>query len=271
MLARRGAASWLVLPALLLAGSAGWFALRQPRLDAGTGETPVAPAGGAETADLGDTDGSAPESPASPAVTKGEIAVALLRAGLSADALACAGVNASGVAELIEDAGTHLELHAGSLALADMDYSAARVQVDAIERKAHSGIATKEELGQLATAMTSLAEAEAARETALGALITASTAHLSISQRTTLATIRANGSWSLPTQYLAEHREQADWVKLRDALANQKISAKYGEQADAACQAFLSAAHASPVTASTASNKLALLATVKATWATALH
>lgn len=258
MFARRGAASWMLLPVALLLGSAGWFALRAPAVAAVAAPST---AGG---------DSGPSEPPAPPIVTKGEIAVALLRAGLSPEALACAGVNANGVEELIEVAGTHLTQYASNLATADTNYAAARVQVDAIERKAQSCTASQEELTQLATANSSLAQATAARTAALDSLITSATAHLSAGQRTTLATIRSNASWALPTQYLAENRSQTDWVKLRDALANQKISAKYGETPDETCQSFLSAVHATQATSAAVSNNESLLATVKATWATAL-
>jgi hypothetical protein len=259
MVARRGATSWLLLPFALVLGSAGWFALRSPAVAA---------------AELPASDSNSPPAPETPpllAVTKGEIAVALLRAHLTPVALASAGVNASGVEDVIETAGMHLSLHASDLATADASFAAARVQVDALQRKTQSGIATQEEVAQLATAKTSLAQAEAARVSAIDALIAYATAHLSSSQRATLATIRANSGWALPTEYLAENRQQADWVLLRDALANQKISAKYSEVADSKCQGLLAVVHGSQATSSAKANKESLLATAKATWATALE
>jgi hypothetical protein len=260
MKTRVGSASWLVLPAVLLLGSAGWLALRP------------AAAHAAETPAPSDSSGSggSPEAPAPTVVTKGEIAVALLRAGLSAEALACAGANANAVAALIDDAQLHMNMHAAALAAADTAYASARVERDQLERKVQSGAASKQEVAALAAAKSAFTQAESMRGAEIEALFQTATAHLSVQQRATLAAIRTNQGWDLPVEYLAGEHAQIDWVKLRDALANKKISAKYGDTPDAAAKSVLASVEASPATAGAKANKESLLSATQATWNTAL-
>ncbi len=52
----------------------------------------------------------------------------------------------------------------------------------------------------------------------------AAVAGLSQAKQDTLATVRANLNRELPVQYLATNRSDADWVALREALANDRQS-----------------------------------------------
>ena len=86
------------------------------------------------------------------------------------------------------------------------------------------------------TAKTNLANAQAARESLLEDVFEAACGELTQAQSDALTTIKGNVHWGLPMQYLATDRTQQGWVDLRDALANIRISADFGEDASEDCE-----------------------------------
>jgi len=106
----------------------------------------------------------------------------------------------------------------------DEAYGAARRSHDSLRRRVQSGKGQPEDVAALRQAEGTLAQATSSRDGYLGGLRTAALATLTPAQSVLLERIQANRSWKLPTPYLAEDRSEADWVRLRSALAEKRIS-----------------------------------------------
>ena len=78
--------------------------------------------------------------------------------------------------------------------------------------------------------------------------------------------VRANDAWTQPTPYLTVERTQEQWVALRDALANERISAEAGEAADDGAVALLEQVRSDPSVSAALANIDANLALITATW-----
>lgn len=177
--------------------------------------------------------------------TAEELAAALIRAGLDPEALAAANLDQENIAPVVEDVRAEMTdspgASAGALASADADYTAAKKEHDRLGRLIRSGQSTQQDLTDYATAASDLSTATAARNSILNQLHDAGVATLGGTEQTLLATIRSNRSagWDLPIQYLVVNREEEDWVALREALANERISAALGEDPDQDAQALI--------------------------------
>jgi hypothetical protein len=196
--------------------------------------------------------------------------VALIRAGLDARSLAAAGLNANQVTALVAATSAHFVQHPEALRSADQAYAQARVAHDALERKIGSGLASSEEIAQLASARQALGAARALRASALQAIHTAATASLNETQRSKLATLRANAGKPGPIEFKAVERSEAEWLALRKALANERISAQCGDQPHAGCQTLLSTARSNASVAAAKSACDTNLAGIESAWSTAV-
>ena len=200
---------------------------------------------------------------------EGQLSVLSIRVGLDAESIAAAGVAPGSVASVIAALGAAHNSLSTPLALLDTNYTAARSAVNAAQRKIQGGTATPEEVAAFPSLEQALANAESARTAALDSLFASATSGLTAAQRTSLTSIRSNRSWKLPVEFLVVTREEAEWVALRDALSNERLAAKNGEQPNATCQQLLGTARAN---ASVAAARTALdtsLTTVTSAWTTA--
>lgn len=217
---------------------------------------------------IGGTGEADPEPPPAPADTA--TAATLTRVSLDPQALAAAGLGTGEVSELVNDAYAYLTQNPTALSSADADYADARRDVDALRRKAKSGLASAQEVSDLATAKSDLASATSARDSALDGIFDAAVADLSQAKKDLLATIRKNRGWGFACCYLVADRSEGDWVKLRDALANEKISAKLGEAVDPACSSFLGSVKGETAVSAAIVAQGSGLSSVKGAWNTAL-
>ena len=110
----------------------------------------------------------------------------------------------------------------------------------------------------------------ATRAQILGDLYTAAVAGLGAGPKSVLAELKANGTWDLPTQYLAVNRTQAGWVDLREDLANLRIAGQIGEDPDAGCQQAVAEADGDPAVSAAATNLSNNLTTVSQAWTAAI-
>ncbi|MBI5285617.1 MAG: hypothetical protein HY874_11035 [Chloroflexi bacterium] len=164
--------------------------------------------------------------------------VTLLRSGLRPEALAAAGVPPSSIASALQ-AAQSLTMVPTALASADAAFANARRASDRLERLIQSGKGTPADVAAYQIARAALASATAQRQAVLDQVFDAATTSLSTLQRTALINLRANAAWNLPPEFLVVNRTQEDWVRLRDALANEKIARKLHDQPDASAQAQL--------------------------------
>jgi hypothetical protein len=167
----------------------------------------------------------------------------LMRSRLDPEALAAAGLTASEVSEALQLAADVLNANPGAIANADSAFMSARTEVDRLQAIVQSGLATTEELAAYQTASSSLATAIAQRQGALDQVFNGSTSNLPTSKRSVLAQMRANSSLDyareLPLEFLVVDRTQAEWVSVRNALANERLAAKYPDLLSEAAQTSL--------------------------------
>jgi hypothetical protein len=200
------------------------------------------------------------------ALSATDVQVALLRAGLSAQTLTAAGVSSQQVSTIVTNAKNELVAHPTRISEDDAAFASARASADALERKIESGLATQQEIASYASATTALESAQSERAAALDAVFSAATVSLNQTQIALLQKMQANRAWKMSTEFLTVDRTEAEWLGLRDALSNERIAAKYGNEANAGCQALLSTARANPTVAAAKASMVANLATVSSAW-----
>jgi hypothetical protein len=197
--------------------------------------------------------------------TNVELADALLSSGLGAPALTAAGLSGPQITTLVGRARTHLEAHIQELRDAEEQIIAAQTTYDSLRRRIESGFGSQGDVANFVAATAALNEARASRQTVLNALIASSVAGLPFEVAATLATLRTNSGWELPTQYGVVNHGETDWIALRDAIANDTISARRGEDPDPDAHAYLLQAQADPTVAAATAN-LQNLAPLNLAW-----
>jgi len=244
--------------ATVLAASSAWFLTSTATTTPSTATTSAVAAQPTSLASL--------MSVSVPSPTPPDYKVLLLRAGLSPEALAAAGVQPAQVAGTVQSAVGAVSQAPDALGIADAAYAEARANTDRLKRKIQSGKAEEGDVQAYQTAKAALATATGQRETILNQVFDSATASLGDSRHQALLAIRANKVWNLPTEFLVVSRSEQEWVQLRDALANERIAPKVGEEPDPTAQAQLAAwrAHASVAAAKTGLDSN--LATIRAGW-----
>lgn len=209
----------------------------------------------------------------SPFVVPADFQVKLLRSGLGADALAAAGVSSGSVTAILQAAADELNAHPSDLTAADSGLVAARVESDRLRIRIQSGQASQEQLSAYQTATSNLASASTSRQAALEAVFAAATANLTAPQRSALTQIRANRavdhSNGFPIDFLVVSRTEAQWVALRDALANERLAVKYADLANEVCQERLATMRSDGSVAAARTSVQSNLTSVTAAWNTA--
>ena len=172
--------------------------------------------------------------------TSFELAASLARVGISAESLAASGASDQEVTQLVTNARSHLDAD-GFVVLetADETFRQARATHSSLSSRISSGHGTQEDVVALRNAEQALTAAEAALNQRLSGLRSAAHAALSAGEQSTLDAIEANAGRALPVQYLVSDRTDAEWVLLRDALANHRISPRFDEEFDPDCSEFL--------------------------------
>jgi hypothetical protein len=187
-----------------------------------------------------------PMSQQQPPVSSTDLTDAMLRGGFDAKALTAIGLSANGVASFVNAFRDAYATQAPVVNAADTAFDSARVSSDALRRKIESGKGSGEDVTAYQAQMSAMNTAKASRDSALASARAPAEALLSQPQSAQLARIRANKTWELPMQFLLVDRTEVQWVALRDALANEKIAPRYGEQTSPENAAVLSAARSNP-------------------------
>ena len=195
--------------------------------------------------------------------------VKLLAAGLSPRALAAAGVSQGSILATLQAAADQMNAAPIALDNAEETRATARIAADALVRKIQSGKASQEEIVSYPAAASALAAAEAACQSVLDNYFSSAISNLPLGQRTALTNIRANKAWELPEEYLVVSRSEAEWVALRDALANERIAVDLPDTASQSCAQLLSTVRAAPAVASAMTAVQTNLQTITSAWNTA--
>jgi hypothetical protein len=204
-------------------------------------------------------------------VPAAELALALVRTGLDAESLAAVGLTAEQTGLLVSRTRTHLTSSIQVVRDADINYSAKKATVDQLQRVVQSGVATEEQKSQYVTAKSELVTLTSARQTALNAVFTAAVDGISQDTVAALGRIKTNRVWELPCKYLIKDRSQNDWVALREALANDRVSASLGRTPDQGGQQLILSAAADASVAAAGSSLSNNLGAVTSAWSTAVY
>jgi len=185
--------------------------------------------------------------------TSDQLAVALYQVRLDPEALTAAGVQEGQVATLVAEAETVLTAQLANLILAQADLATATNQVAQLKRAIRAGVADENAVANLATAQRNANTARSSIDAVHEAIFEAATNHLDQAIVTRLETLAANRRWDLPIQYAVNNRTEAQWVALRNALANVRICTEYGEDPDQACSTLVNTENANETIAQAAS------------------
>lgn len=205
-------------------------------------------------------------APAAPTPTPEHFEVVLIRSGLDAKALAAAGVSSGSIASVLQAASAEASEAPSALSQADATYATWRVEADRLERLITAGKGTQEDVAAYQTAKANLASATSARAAILDGYFAAGIEGLASGQRTALTKIRANRSWELPLEFLVVDREEAEWVQVRDALANERIAVDLPDTLSQAAQQSLAGWRANASVAAAKASFDANLASVTSAW-----
>ncbi|HKX45637.1 MAG TPA: hypothetical protein VJP77_02970 [Planctomycetota bacterium] len=197
-------------------------------------------------------------------------AAQLHRIAIHPESLCAVGLTPAQAASVIEAGAAHFEQYAELCQGADADYAAARVARDELQRTVRSGLASQQEVADLADAKVAMASAEAERAAAFDAAFDAATLGLDGEVKALLATIRANESWRLPVAYLVADRSQADWVTLRDALVAERLAAEEQTATPEPYASFLATTESNADVAAALTGLETHLAELQAAWDAAL-
>ena len=198
------------------------------------------------------------------------LVTALYRVGLQPERLAAARVSAQSVAGVVAGVKSWLAQHTTTLDDVDSRFASAQDSQNSLIRTVQSGLATKDQLGQLDTAVASLASITSERSGDLDAVFTAAVGGLTTDQQNALSQARANWlPWRLAVQFLVVNRSESDWVTLRNALDDERVSAAEGTDPDPTYQQFLATARADPTVAAAVTSLNTTLADVTTAWESA--
>jgi hypothetical protein len=190
---------------------------------------------------------------------------ALRETGLTPLNLAAAGYSAEQVTTLIGSASTHLGTGDTYRQTADAARTA-RQRVADLERLAQSGRATEDDRYVLQSARAAAEQADQQHESAKTALLDAALAGVSADLRDALTTLRSNAGTEAPPQYRVLARDEATWLRLRDALTESRQAAARGEAPSDATAQWLADTDAHPAVANAKARMDANFQDIETAW-----
>lgn len=195
-----------------------------------------------------------------------EVELALRQAGLGPEQLTAAGTDSIGIERIIQNAFAHLDNNVAYTSAA-RNLGLAKAEYQDLFREVRSGVATDQQQADFTAATVAYDNAKTAWATAQANLVEAVTAEQTTSQRTIIQQLAANQRWqALPLEFSVIERTEPQWIDLREALANERISADLGETPDPEATTLLSQLRANPTVATAAANLNTNLNTNMTAW-----
>ncbi|MFO0836562.1 MAG: hypothetical protein U0638_16475 [Phycisphaerales bacterium] len=194
-----------------------------------------------------------------------QLKMTLTRAGLGADQLAAAGVDASRTAEVVSLARGVLGEQGQTLAAAYESYRTAKIELENFQAKVRAGGASDADTARVRAVEAALTQAEAQRRAVLTAVIAAASSVLSHEQTQTLAAMRSSPR-DLPLKYRAMAPDAAKADSLRDALGRARSASATGENLAQETATMLAQADADPASSAAQSRLSANAFAVRAAW-----
>lgn len=172
-----------------------------------------------------------------------DLAFALHSAGLTPESLAASGIDADHATAVVAAAATHMGGDVEAVAAAQTHLGQARTDVERLERLVRRGAGLHEQ-GPLSAARAELADAQGDFDSVIAALRATALAPLSAPERARLDALRPNLDRPVPPEFKLAERTDEEWVRLRDALANEHQASAGLTEADPACASLLQTARA---------------------------
>jgi hypothetical protein len=206
-----------------------------------------------------------PSSP--PPLTNSELAVTLLRSGISPEALAAAGFTGPQTTALVDRARDTLSESIVDLRAADAALAEQRGRVDRLERLVRSGLSQEQDRQDLPSARTARTTAQSTLDSELQAVRSDALGDgQSEGRLLTLSTIRANSRWKFPAQYLCRTAAEAQWVELRNALSIKRQAERDNLEVPGPAAQVLTQWNADTNVSAAAANLAANLPEVQTAW-----
>lgn len=202
--------------------------------------------------------------------TAAQVQVMLVRAGLTPDALAAAGVSQQSAATVIADAKAEVLENYTAFAAAEESLATAAAQKRSLDRLVKLQKATEQQITDHTAAVTQIASAQSTCDAVLADVYTASIDSLSAPQRTALAAIKNNRTWSLPLEYLVMDYTEAEFVQLRNALGEKRVCDQLSEEPCQATTTLLQNVNAHPTVIAAKTALDANLAGIENAWESAM-
>jgi len=200
-----------------------------------------------------------------------ELEVELIRAKLDPESLCVAGVTAAETTTIVNNARAYLALNLATLRTAEAQLASTRIEHDRLTRLLRSGQASPSDVTDFENNEPLLATRQAALDSLQDDFYSEATDNLvSQDKLTALGYIQDAGRWACPVQYKCANRSESDWVTLRDALANERISDELGDDPDPTLQQFLATVHAENGTSSAIARLQTSLSSIQAAFSDAL-
>lgn len=176
------------------------------------------------------------EAEAAAVPRRGELHSALARLHLTPENLAAAGVTAGDVPSLLAAVAIRIGAPTPTLMELDASYRTTNARSDALRRAVQGGRASDAERSEYAALAAELRSIEESRTAILAQAKTSALAALSGEQADALNQLSATASVAVPTEYrlapLDSSQDQDLWVRLRDALAQQRYAQEHEEALD---------------------------------------
>lgn len=182
--------------------------------------------------------------------------------GLSPDALAAAGLNASQAGQIKANLEAHFEGNGAGLQAAIDAWGAAYRDADMARRAVQSSKGTVEDLTAKDAA---LATAATGKQLAINAAVAAALDQIDNAVVDKLARIKANRPQNVPVQYLLTDRTEEEWRQLRDALSHKRTREAMSRDVDADATSVINNANAEPAAVEAAAGVANNLAAIQQT------
>ncbi len=213
----------------------------------GTRREPVDPGSRAPVATLasaatGDPEPLAPKGTADAEidlVQQRAVLAALGQAGIDGESLAAAGVTPQQATAIGAAVAQDIEILGAALDAATGNVLSSEQQADSLERLLIAGVATQEQIGELALARTRLAGALATREAALEAVWATATEPLEPQTIARLDHLRTTWHRPLPTNLRALTYQPEQWSSLENAYTSVRVADALEIDRDPAAVAIL--------------------------------
>lgn len=203
-----------------------------------------------------------------------ELHSALARLHLTPENLAAAGVTSGDVSAVVAAVAVRIGAPTPTLMELDASFRSTSARYEVLKGLVQGGRATPAEQTEYATVSDEIASINADRAAILAQARTSALAALTTAQGDALNQLAATASVAVPTEYrlapLDSTQDQDLWVRLRDALAQQRYCTENNETLDPFAQNAIDTLGAAESVTTARSNLANNLASVASAWNSAL-